>query len=247
MAARRSNSGNIGSARGSLTAGSLTAGHQPAHPARVLRPGVHAIGPDPASEDSLLYVPSSYSADSPAPLILTLHGAGGDARNGLVPLQQLADSAGLLLLSPSSREQTWDVIMHDYGEDVGYIDGLVIEALQICRVDPSHVAIEGFSDGASYALSLGISNGDLFTHIIAFSPGFIHPARQQGAPRVFISHGTGDTVLPIGTCSHRIVPQLESAGYDLTYREFKGGHTVPNPIAREAVSWFLNAPQVQLF
>jgi phospholipase/carboxylesterase len=35
------------------------------------------------------------------------------------------------------------------------------------------VALGGFSDGASYALSLDLTNGDLFASLIAFSPGFI--------------------------------------------------------------------------
>jgi predicted esterase len=34
------------------------------------------------------------------------------------------------------------------------------------------LAVSGFSDGASYALSIGPANGDLFTHVMAFSPGF---------------------------------------------------------------------------
>ena len=38
----------------------------------------------------------------------------------------------------------------------------------------------GFSDGASYALSLGAANGDLFTHIAAFSPGFMRPPVSVG-------------------------------------------------------------------
>lgn len=40
-------------------------------------------------------------------------------------------------------------------------------------IDPAHVAIGGFSDGASCALSLGLVNGDLFTHVMAFSPGLV--------------------------------------------------------------------------
>lgn len=218
--------------RGVLTA-RATAGKQ----RDALRPGVQAIGPG-ADGEGLLYVPKGYRADAPAPLVLMLHGAGGDARNGLLPLQHLADSEGLILLAPGSRETTWDVIIGEYGPDVDFIDDLLTEAFRLCWIDPSHIAIEGFSDGASYALSLGVSNGDLFTHVIAFSPGFLRPARQEGAPRVFISHGTRDTVLPIGQCSRRIVPQLKEAGYDVTYKEFAGGHTVPPEIASEAVSWF---------
>ena len=97
----------------------------------------------------------------------------------------------------------------------------------------------GFSDGASYALSLGLTNGDLFTHVLAFSPGFMAPRKRRGKPRLFLSHGTRDRVLPIDPCSRRIVPQVRRAGYDVTYREFDGPHTVPDEIAREAVDWFL--------
>jgi predicted esterase len=48
-------------------------------------------------------------------------------------------------------------------------------------------------------------------------------------------------VLPIDRCSRRIVPALEEAGYDVSYHEFKGGHTVPDRIQRKAVDW-LSAP-----
>ena len=97
----------------------------------------------------------------------------------------------------------------------------------------------GFSDCASYALSLGLTNGDLFTHVVAFSPGFMAPAEEWDAPRVFVSHGAADTVLPVDRCSRRIVPALERAGYAVRYREFAGGHAVPPAIAREAIGWFL--------
>ena len=105
-------------------------------------------------------------------------------------------------------------------------------------VDPARIGIGGFSDGASYALSLGVANGDLFTHVLAFSPGFIARAGQRGKPRVFISHGTKDEVLPIDRTSRSIVPDLERRGYDVTYREFNGPHTVPADLAREAFGWF---------
>jgi phospholipase/carboxylesterase len=99
--------------------------------------------------------------------------------------------------------------------------------------------VVGFSDGASYALSLGLTNGDLFTHAMAFSAGLVNPAARRGEPRVFVSHGTDDEVLRIGKTSRRIVPWLEREGYEVRYREFEGGHTVPPGIAREAVGWFV--------
>jgi phospholipase/carboxylesterase len=101
------------------------------------------------------------------------------------------------------------------------------------------VALGGFSDGASYALSLGLTNGDLFDSLIAFSPGFMAPANRRNAPRCFISHGTEDQALPIDRTSRRIVPELERNGYEVRYREFAGGHSIPAEIAREAIEWFV--------
>jgi predicted esterase len=212
------------------------------------RPGTPTVEPSAARgvqklglggrRDGLLYVPESYRADRPAPLVVMLHGAGGNADHALDPLLKLADEAGLLLLAPDSRGPTWDVIMDDYGPDVAFIDGALAHVFARYAVDPERIAVEGFSDGASYALSLGVGNGDLFRHVIAFSPGFLAPPRQEGEPRLFISHGTQDTVLPIGPCSRTVVPRMERAGYQVRYREFEGGHHVPPRIAREALDWF---------
>jgi phospholipase/carboxylesterase len=192
-----------------------------------------------AARDSYLCVPAAYRAERPAPLALLLHGAGGHARQGLDLLRSLGDAAGLLLLAPASREHSWDLLVgRRYGHDAALIDRALEHTFSRYAVDPAHLAIGGFSDGASYALTLGITKGDLFTHVIAFSPGFVAPARHTGSPRIFVSHGTRDGVLPIDRCSRRIVPELERGGYDVLYREFDGGHTILPEIASEAVGWF---------
>src|SRR5215216_6770323 len=192
-----------------------------------------------SARDSYLYVPASYQAERPAPLVLLLHGAGGHARKGLELLRSLADATGLIVLAPASREHTWDLLVgRRYGPDTTLIDRALEHTFSRYAVDPARLAIGGFSDGASYALSLGITNGDLFTHVIAFSPGFMAPAGHAGSPRVFVSHGTRDGVLPIDHCSRRIVPELERSGYNVLYREFDGGHTILPEIASEAVGWF---------
>jgi predicted esterase len=190
------------------------------------------------ARDGLLYVPASYHEDRPAPLVLMLHGASGNAQRSLPRLEALADEAELILLAVDSRRQTWDAIVGGYGPDVAFIDRALEHTFARYAVDASHLAAEGFSDGASYALSLGLTNGDLFTHVLAFSPGFAAPARQVGKPHLFISHGTRDEILPIVACSRRIVPMIQRAGYDVRYEEFDGGHTVPPEIAREALAWF---------
>lgn len=210
---------------------------RPQRPTGTVQLGLQPLGLN-SQRDGFLYVPATYREDRPAPLVVMLHGAGGNARLGLVPFQSLADASGVILLAPDSRRQTWDVILSGYGPDIAFIDTALQQTFSRYAVDPARIAIEGFSDGASYALSVGIMNGDLFTHVIAFSPGFMAPTTAMGKPRLFISHGEWDTVLPIDACSRKIVSQVQRTGYDIVYREFNGGHVVPEAIARSALDWF---------
>ncbi len=99
------------------------------------------------------------------------------------------------------------------------------------------MAIGGFSDGASYAISLGLQNGDLFTHVVAFSPGFFVGNQRRGRPIFYVSHGQRDEILSFDNTAGRIVPELEAANYSVRFKEFDGPHTVPAPIAREAFEW----------
>jgi len=190
-----------------------------------------------SDRDGVVYVPPSYRQDSPAPLLLSLHGAGGSGRRGLRRLQSLADAAGLILLAPDSRGTTWDVVKTAFGPDPEFIDRALDLVFARYAVDPSRLVAEGFSDGASYALSLGLLNGDLFTHVIAFSPGFLVEGSRRGKPRLFVSHGVNDQVLPIELCSRRIVRDLRGDDYEVRYTEFEGGHAVPDDIAGAAVDW----------
>jgi phospholipase/carboxylesterase len=209
------------------------------NPTAVISPGEHHLRLD-GGRGALLYVPAGYEGVTPAPFVLSLHGAGGNEFSGQFPLRELADDAGLILLSPASQSQTWDAIAERrFGPDVTLIDRALAEAFSRCAVDRDRIAIAGFSDGASYALSLGLRNGDFLGYVMAFSPGFVAPIDAIGEPHIFVSHGTQDAVLPIDPTSRRIVPGLKRAGYAVEYREFEGGHTVPPGMARQAVEWFL--------
>jgi phospholipase/carboxylesterase len=201
-----------------------------------IAPGEHRLDLD-RGRDGVLYVPRGFQPGARVPLAVMLHGAGGTA-DGMRFTFALADEFGVPVLAPDSRGRTWDAILGGFGPDVEFINAALAYAFERMAVDPARIGIGGFSDGASYALSLGMANGDLFTHVLAFSPGFIAPAGQRGKPRVFISHGTRDEVLPIDRTSRSIVPDLERRGYDVTYREYNGPHTVPADLAREAFGWF---------
>jgi predicted esterase len=207
-----------------------------AAPTRTTAPGIYPLGLA-SGRDGLLYVPTSYTADTPAPLALLLHGAGRDSSELVTPMRPLADASGVVLVAPDARGVTWDAIGGGFFDDVTFIDRALTSVFSRVRVDPTRVRIMGFSDGATYSLSLGIINGDLFSRIVAFSPGFIVNGPVNGKPKVFITHGTRDTVLPIDQTSRRIVPRLESAGYDVEYHEFDGGHGVTPDLLAQAVIW----------
>ena len=212
-------------------------GARPAAPAAAgaVEPGVHRL----QAGGALLYVPKGYRHDRPAPLLVMLHGAGGSAEHSIALGRAHADRLGFLLLAPKSKAQSWDIISaRSYGSDVRALDAALREAFAGYAVDAGRIGIGGFSDGASYALSIGLINGELFRDVVAFAPGFVAPGAASGRPRIFISHGTRDRVLPIDACSRRIVPRLESGGYEVDYREFEGGHEVPERIAREALERF---------
>ena len=83
--------------------------------------------------------------------------------------------------------------------------------------------------------ALGLINGDLFSSVVAFSPGFVIDGAPHSKPRIFISHGANDRILPIDRCGRRIASGLKALGYDVTFREFDGDHEIPGDIVREGL------------
>ena len=63
--------------------------------------------------------------------------------------------------------------------------------------------------------------------------------KRRGKPRVFFGHGIDDHQMPIDDTSRKFAAQLKSEGYDVTSREYQGGHGVSLPVVREAFEWFL--------
>ena len=213
--------------------------HKPGADAGLFPPGEHILETN-GDRRSILLIPQGYDATRPAPFYLALHGATGSGDSMLRGSRPAAAAHGVIVLSPSSRDFSWDAIRGDYAEDLARIDKLVNQAFDRCAIDSRRVAIAGFSDGATYALSVGLLNGDLFTHVIAHSPGFIvSGGTPRGKPRVFISHGRQDTILPFDQCGRRLATQLEHDGYRVRFDAFDGGHAATPAMRETAMSWFV--------
>jgi phospholipase/carboxylesterase len=182
---------------------------------------------DGSGWSGLLHVPDgvAQAPQTPAPFLLVLHGASSSGERMFGRWREAAVSSGLVVLAPDSEGATWDVLVEGYGADVARIDAALAAAFQQVRIDPRRCYIGGFSDGASYALSLGIANGDLFSGIVANSPGFCWPPCRVGRPRVLITHGRRDTVLPFDRTGEPLALQIEQAGYPVEFHAYDDGHT----------------------
>ncbi len=218
---------------------------QPVAPAATAAPGVYRLGMgarrlrDLANRDGMLVIPRQAASRRPLPLIVLLHGGGGAAEDFRSKFP-LADEYGVVMLAIDSRHNTWDGIDSPFGPDVVAIDAALRYTFERVAIDPKKVALGGLSDGGMYALSLGIANGDLFTHLVAVSPGFYKPpAPPIGRPRIFLAHGTRDNVYNVAGTRERIAPRLKNAGYDVTYFEFDGPHWVTDEAARRALEWLV--------
>jgi len=196
----------------------------------------NATGRIKLERDSILQVPGIASSAT-CPLLVMLHGATQNAEDMFEYLGSAHEEAGVAVLAPNARETTWDAIRGSFGADVEFLNRIIGRVFETVAVDPGRVTIGGFSDGASYGLSLGLINGDLFSRVAAFSPGFVIEGPPHGKPRIFISHGTKDHILPINSCGRRVAAGLKASGYDVTFREFDGDHEIPPEVAREGLKW----------
>jgi phospholipase/carboxylesterase len=188
--------------------------------------------------DGTLYVPKSYKPGTPTPLLIMLHGYSGVAESVRYTFP-LAEEFGVIVIAPESRDVTWGRSIPGFDADVRYIGAAFRQVSSVLTIDPARIALGGVSDGAGYALNMGLAYGDVFNHLMIFSVGVLGPLRKRGQPRIFIAHGVNDVQMPIDRTARLFVPQLKSEGYDVTYREYDGGHGAPLPIVREGFEWFL--------
>ena len=185
--------------------------------------------------DAILQLPKVHDKTSLLPLLVMLHGATQNADRMFRYLGSVHEELGIAVLAPNSLDTTWDAIGGSFGPDVERLNRVLEGTFKLAAIDPARVSIGGFSDGASYAISLGLINGDFFRSVVAFSPGFVVDGTPHGKPRFFVSHGTHDHILPIDRCGRRIAAGLKSRGYDVTFREFDGDHEIPADVAREGL------------
>ena len=198
-----------------------------------------------SGRNGLLYVPLSHAV----PLLILPHKFGGSPKEwfaGGELFAPYAEKGHFIILAPESPSPSWGTGPKTWGYDYVAINRALEEAFARCAIDRNRLAIGGFSDGASYALSLGLANGDVFGYIVGFSPGFIVKAHARGRmgrnnevqiPLVYIAHGTADNVLPIASTSRIFASSLRKNGYKVEFQEFSGSHHLSRQVVDQAMTW----------
>src|SRR4030095_8112452 len=103
--------------------------------------------------DAILQLPKN-SGSSPLPLLVMLHGATKSAEDMFWYLGSTHEEAGVAVLAPHSRDYTWDAIGGSFGPDIDFLNRALERVFDTVAIDPARLAVGGFSDGATYGLSL---------------------------------------------------------------------------------------------
>ena len=194
---------------------------------------------------AIAYVPAS--APAHPPLLVLLHGAGHEQALMLQHFEPEADERGIALLAPDSQGITWDSVAiaeeppspdSPLGHDLAHRFGNSRDAKRVAAaiaslerqvpIDRARTVLAGFSDGATFALAMGLSRDYPFAAVIAWSPGIaIETEGAAKGRRVFVSHGRQDPLLAFQTTCGEIVPLLRSEGANVTFLPFDGAHDAP--------------------
>lgn len=204
-------------------------------------PGQHFLGIAP-ERDTLLVVPEGLPSDKPVPLLLMFHGAGGSAEKVLPFLIEHAKTRRFLLMLPQSIYPTWDLTIGGHGPDLEKLEKALAIVSSCFAIDPARFGIAGFSDGGSYALSTGVTNGNLFSHVIVFSGGFMNVYEKEGKPKIFIAHSPQDEQLNIKTSGLKHYNLLKKEGYNVHFEIFNGLHVIHPPVVEKAMDFFMGKP-----
>jgi predicted esterase len=209
-------------------------------------------------------LPAKYKAGKSYPLLIGLHGNGGCA-DDFITLYQFFDNQDFIFAAPegpypkyprylgtSGEQFSWEILVPDEelwrrGDplSVEYIQSVVEEITRLYSIND--VYLMGFSQGAAYSYITGIKHPDVFKGIICLSGRF--PATEKSYSliseediaeskilKVFMAHGTKDS---LADYKHTVQAKakLESYGYDVTYHQFDGGHTITPSVVNEIEHW----------
>ncbi|MCU0474144.1 MAG: alpha/beta hydrolase-fold protein [Bacteroidales bacterium] len=121
-----------------------------------------------------IHIPSSYDKSIQVPLVIALHGRGGNGESMVLVTRKgfdkLAEKDGFIVAYPDGIELNWndgridqeanDRAHRENIDDVGFISALIDTLMKDYRIDPRRIYVTGISNGAimSYRLACELSH-----------------------------------------------------------------------------------------
>ena len=197
------------------------------------------------SSRAVLLTPSVIDSQRSYPLITVFHGAGRQDEMLVKACRDQPDSRQALFLIPRSVEPTWDLIAGGGGQpDLEFLEYAWDLVYRRYPIDPGRQVLMGYSDGASYALSLALSNPGFFDAGLCWAAGFASMDRnavgaQDKRTRFYLEYGTADPLFPFDQIALPMRKNLERAGYRVRFSVDEGGRHWPSGAFQgEALDWY---------
>jgi polyhydroxybutyrate depolymerase len=167
----------------------------------------------------LVHVPKIYDRTKPAPLVISLHGAGGWPRQQmeLSKWNELADREGFLVVYPSGTTRggprVWRTGETGEKEDVRFISDLIDSMEKTYNIDPRRIYANGMSNGGGMTFILSCRLPDRIAAVGLVGTAQISPwsvCRDDHAVPMIDFHGTADPMAPYDGGSSWVVANLPS-------------------------------------
>jgi polyhydroxybutyrate depolymerase len=124
---------------------------------------------DGAARTYYVHVPSAYAVHTPAALVISFHGSGG---NGLGQalishFNTTADTDGFIVVDPEAVDGRWSFGEPPSGprDDLGFVMAMVAQLEQANSVDPHRIYTNGLSDGGCFAAALECQHARQFAAV----------------------------------------------------------------------------------
>lgn len=183
------------------------------------------------------------------PLVTVFHGAGRQDELLVRAYEDEPNRRDLLVFIPRSTQPTWDLLVGEERPDLDFLEQAYGEIYRRVRIDHARQAVIGYSDGASYALAVGLSNPRLYAAVMGWAAGFVvfdksAIAPTDPRPRILLEHGTHDQVFPFEAVAMRNCEILRRLGYEVELRVDEGGiHWPSRAFQPAALDWFFAGGQ----
>lgn len=152
----------------------------------------------------VLYVPASYTGQTPVPLVLDFHGLflNGAQQRALSGYAELAEREGFIVAFPDGIDNAWNIgpccTFSRSVDDVGFARALVAKLQSEGCIDPKRVYAAGYSMGGGMSYHLACQAGDLFAAVAPAAFDLLQemtctPSRPIS---VIAFRGTSDAIVP---------------------------------------------------